>query len=148
MVSQLPLARAVTHHRAVPRCLVASSVCKYACVPSSTLSTTLLTHFFSQAEDGIRDGHVTGVQTCALPISRDMKIDVTPEMIEGGIEAFAEQTGMSADNFRSRLKAQGVSDQALSDMARAEIGWLQEIGRASCRESVGGVGGGGGVEGE
>src|SRR5439155_4043964 len=27
--------------------------------------------FFFQAEDGIRDGHVTGVQTCALPISGD-----------------------------------------------------------------------------
>src|SRR5207253_4870699 len=27
--------------------------------------------FFFQAEDGIRDGHVTGVQTCALPILRD-----------------------------------------------------------------------------
>src|SRR5690606_40605397 len=26
--------------------------------------------FFVQAEDGIRDFHVTGVQTCALPISR------------------------------------------------------------------------------
>src|SRR5689334_23690785 len=26
-------------------------------------------HFFFQAEDGIRDGTVTGVQTCALPIS-------------------------------------------------------------------------------
>src|SRR5690606_373931 len=26
-------------------------------------------HFFFQAEDGIRDFHVTGVQTCALPIS-------------------------------------------------------------------------------
>src|SRR6266702_6107041 len=25
--------------------------------------------FFFQAEDGLRDGHVTGVQTCALPIS-------------------------------------------------------------------------------
>src|SRR6266508_3759413 len=25
--------------------------------------------FFFQAEDGIRDGHVTGVQTCALPIT-------------------------------------------------------------------------------
>src|SRR5439155_13832868 len=25
--------------------------------------------FFFEAEDGIRDGHVTGVQTCALPIS-------------------------------------------------------------------------------
>src|SRR5439155_7053351 len=28
-----------------------------------------VTCFFFQAEDGIRDGHVTGVQTCALPIS-------------------------------------------------------------------------------
>src|SRR6266581_2586505 len=29
----------------------------------------LLDGFFFQAEDGIRDGRVTGVQTCALPIS-------------------------------------------------------------------------------
>src|SRR5690606_40204981 len=29
----------------------------------------LLYFFFFQAEDGIRDFHVTGVQTCALPIS-------------------------------------------------------------------------------
>src|SRR5689334_24690006 len=28
----------------------------------------LLSFFFFQAEDGIRDGTVTGVQTCALPI--------------------------------------------------------------------------------
>src|SRR5690606_33576241 len=28
----------------------------------------LLCYFFFQAEDGIRDFHVTGVQTCALPI--------------------------------------------------------------------------------
>src|SRR5437870_12969077 len=39
--------------------------------------------FFFQAEDGIRDGHVTGVQTCALPITfyrdetkRDKLLDV------------------------------------------------------------------------
>src|SRR5690606_40070502 len=31
------------------------------------LSSVLL-FFFFQAEDGIRDFHVTGVQTCALPI--------------------------------------------------------------------------------
>src|SRR5690348_17924858 len=30
---------------------------------------TLDALFFFQAEDGIRDGRVTGVQTCALPIS-------------------------------------------------------------------------------
>src|SRR6266508_4846461 len=29
----------------------------------------MLVFFFFRAEDGIRDGHVTGVQTCALPIS-------------------------------------------------------------------------------
>src|SRR5690625_6886340 len=35
------------------------------------------TRFFFQAEDGIRDGHVTGVQTCALPISvRDIAVGV------------------------------------------------------------------------
>src|SRR6266487_5150508 len=28
-----------------------------------------MSSFFFQAEDGIRDGRVTGVQTCALPIS-------------------------------------------------------------------------------
>src|SRR5437868_12115370 len=30
----------------------------------------ILTSFFFQAEDGIRDRNVTGVQTCALPICR------------------------------------------------------------------------------
>src|SRR6266508_1076177 len=29
----------------------------------------MILFFFFQAEDGIRVGHVTGVQTCALPIS-------------------------------------------------------------------------------
>src|SRR6266581_1674667 len=32
-------------------------------------------YFFFQAEDGIRDGRVTGVQTCALPISWQRCVD-------------------------------------------------------------------------
>src|SRR5438874_2975185 len=39
-----------------------------AVAPATTWSFVLL--FFFQAEDGIRDLYVTGVQTCALPISR------------------------------------------------------------------------------
>src|SRR5256885_2404048 len=35
--------------------------------------------FFFQAEDGIRDYKVTGVQTCALPISPQSLIDVVHE---------------------------------------------------------------------
>src|SRR5690625_1802367 len=39
---------------------------------------------FFQEEDGIRDGHVTGVQTCALPISSDVqtlmqKVSIIPD---------------------------------------------------------------------
>src|SRR5438876_79105 len=36
----------------------------------SPLWNSKTTKFFLQAEDGIRDGRVTGVQTCALPIYR------------------------------------------------------------------------------
>src|SRR5690625_1374696 len=36
---------------------------------STTRCSLYNCNFFFQAEDGIRDGHVTGVQTCALPIS-------------------------------------------------------------------------------
>src|SRR2546430_12394694 len=36
---------------------------------SQTISAHLSVFFFFQAEDGIRDLTVTGVQTCALPIS-------------------------------------------------------------------------------
>src|SRR5438046_6318354 len=39
----------------------------YSVLPS-TLSSFPFLFFFFQAEDGIRDWSVTGVQTCALPI--------------------------------------------------------------------------------
>src|SRR2546429_51433 len=39
------------------------------CTPQA-MRYILLGFFFFQAEDGIRDVAVTGVQTCALPISR------------------------------------------------------------------------------
>src|SRR5690625_1389519 len=38
--------------------------------------------FFFQAEDGIRDGHVTGVQTCALPISAKILTVLKGEKVE------------------------------------------------------------------
>src|SRR5919202_6739639 len=69
---------------------------------------------FFQAEDGIRDHCVTGVQTCALPIWR----------CEGG--------AMAARSGRRRWQ------RSLAALAVAEImaGLGGEIGRASCRERV------------
>src|SRR6266498_3210669 len=51
-------------------------------------------YFFFQAEDGIRDADVTGVQTCALPIFRfrrsiEYQIDrVSVKYSRGGAEAY------------------------------------------------------------
>src|SRR5579884_3381606 len=42
------------------------SLRRQTCVPHPSSDHS----FFFQAEDGIRDGHVTRVQTCALPICR------------------------------------------------------------------------------
>src|SRR5207253_8192593 len=49
--------------------------------------------FFFQAEDGIRDGHVTGVQTCALPILKCLqgKAVVNSISMKEGEEAFVRQ---------------------------------------------------------
>src|SRR5438876_9211830 len=38
--------------------------------------------FFFQAEDGIRDGRVTGVQTCALPIYREFLNQLVGGIVE------------------------------------------------------------------
>src|SRR5690625_7515456 len=45
--------------------------------------------FFFQAEDGIRDGHVTGVQTCALPISWWLLLVAVPLLIASTVWAYA-----------------------------------------------------------
>src|SRR6266508_677739 len=58
----------------------------------------LVFFFFFQAEDGIRDGHVTGVQTCALPIydatfATDQQGDQCPESWGEGDCAGQRETG-------------------------------------------------------
>src|SRR5690625_5626808 len=40
------------------------------------LAVQFLYNFFFHEEDGIRDGHVTGVQTCALPIYKRIAISM------------------------------------------------------------------------
>src|SRR5689334_24325219 len=48
------------------------------------LAFSSLSSFFFHAEDGIRDGTVTGVQTCALPISLKQKNNTALVFIHGG----------------------------------------------------------------
>src|SRR5690606_15852654 len=70
--------------------------------------------FFFQAEDGIRDFHVTGVQTCALPIClyfepltlEDVLEIYEQEKCDGVIVQFGGQTPL---NLATALKARGVN---------------------------------------
>src|ERR1039457_7420253 len=50
----------------------------YRCVTSYASTHYSLFFFFFQAEDGIRDYKVTGVQTCALPICKGIQSGKRP----------------------------------------------------------------------
>src|SRR5438309_8249436 len=56
-----------------PKCSILPSPTARASPKSKSFSLSVF-FFFFQAEDGIRDGTVTGVQTCALPISNQKQV--------------------------------------------------------------------------
>src|SRR5207244_9933565 len=61
---------------------------------------------FFQAEDGIRDDLVTGVQTCALPIFEGLVMGTRSGDVDPGALLYVmERTGMSAAQMRRELNA-------------------------------------------
>src|SRR5207249_8686308 len=93
--------------------------------------------FFFQAEDGIRDRNVTGVQTCALPISRGVRegperhLDRTvATQVASPVESEPTSTPASFRIRREHPRA-GLHPPPWPRGTR-EV----EIGRASCRERV------------
>src|SRR3989442_2697965 len=74
----------------------------------------LCSFFFFQAEDGIRDADVTGVQTCALPISSvtDVRVDAYREAASAG--AVGTVTGHAREE---RLKPRAVERPLLGTVA-------------------------------
>src|SRR5256885_10708723 len=86
--------------------------------------------FFFQAEDGIRDYKVTGVQTCALPI-----LDINPR--QNAISVTAYRSGVERAAYRAYAHSVKIQKNALSTSFRSAIqATLSKIGRASCRERV------------
>src|SRR5690606_40357491 len=59
----------------------------------AVLARVRRTSFFFQAEDGIRDFHVTGVQTCALPISERKRALIAGYRVEGGFDQIDARAG-------------------------------------------------------
>src|SRR5699024_11454783 len=101
-----------------------------------------------QAEDGIRDRNVTGVQTCALPISSlDEQLEEAEE-VNGvlvdvdGVETVAITIG-SGDDMMSLASSEDSISYSLTTDEDGDQDKI-EIGRASCRER-GEMSGGGGA---
>src|SRR6266481_6484612 len=83
-----------------------------------------MVNFFFQAEDGIRDGTVTGVQTCALPIFADLKgkaIGVTAPGATTWLLArmLAKQQGWNPDKD-VQIVALGGLDAQIAALSRKE----------------------------
>src|SRR5690625_7372365 len=73
--------------------------------------------FFFQAEDGIRDGHVTGVQTCALPIFPDRSGSAGGGGLRSGSRAAHRpqpRPGGSGDPQRQRSEERRVGKECRS----------------------------------
>src|SRR2546430_4180462 len=88
--------------------------------------------FFFQAEDGIRDLTVTGVQTCALPIFTGV------EDVFSGERNFFVAYGNSPDPGELARDLGQRYEIMNADIKRWAVGSpiQAEIGRASCRERV------------
>src|SRR3989441_6116737 len=78
--------------------------------------------FFFQAEDGIRDKLVTGVQTCALPISRKCcSFHRRPEQIDNrAFEPGAPVVGGNCNIFEMRIDNQAPRPRAEKGKDRSE----------------------------
>src|SRR5690606_40236082 len=94
---------------------------------------------FFQAEDGIRDFHVTGVQTCALPIFGFAGYNALKKRAaRTEADVYWRELNTAVTMNRLEDKAFPATVQALADyLDDNTTGAGQEIGRASCRERVG-----------
>src|SRR2546429_5800033 len=86
--------------------------------------------FFFQAEDGIRDVAVTGVQTCALPIYLTLT--------NSGVLTVNNNSDFTLNGGGNFLQNGTGTAFTGSDVTTAggNITWNDQIGRASCRERV------------
>src|SRR5690349_24864264 len=74
--------------------------------------------FFFQAEDGIRDLYVTGVQTCALPISDLVRLSADGTISSAGAKHALAEAFVSGDPIEAIIDANGL--RQVSDASALE----------------------------
>src|SRR5882762_1928439 len=79
--------------------------------------------FFFQAEDGIRDSSVTGVQTCALPICRE--VDRCRSTAEHALEELLLLLEIAADRVGHQvLSAEGLGILETDPIDEHQLLWV------------------------
>src|SRR5699024_11576961 len=99
-----------------------------------------------QAEDGIRDRNVTGVQTCALPIYSRLPraLRISPPALSARYCAASSVTLTGSPSAERRAAAWRMPCSTSAAVRLLNSKTVQrEIGRASCRERGRRAGGGG-----
>jgi len=61
--------------------------------------------------------------------AKRLGIEITPEMVSGGIEELAKNAKVTPEEFRKVILGRGVSEQALNDMVGAEMVWREVVKR-------------------
>src|SRR5690606_40396924 len=93
--------------------------------------------FFFQAEDGIRDFHVTGVQTCALPISSNSTALPFPISLSCLSVDSAWRPDRSTANVHFELSPISYCAKCMPLRCTVHPTFNNgKIGRASCRQRV------------
>src|SRR5699024_11973680 len=93
-------------------------------------------YFFFQAEDGIRDRNVTGVQTCALPILLENAAADPGSPARRDWRFYgADGEGLYVD-ADALLGERGTTAGYIEGLLTATAARPAKIGRASCRERV------------
>src|SRR5207253_7289698 len=96
-----------------------------------------------RAEDGIRDGHVTGVQTCALPISSNSASDTGTSMANSTARRIGVVVVTHGQLATELLNAAEMIVGELPQFLAVSIGWHDDVEVRSEERRVGKEGGSG-----
>lgn len=85
--------------------------------------------FSTASADALRNQALDQLVEDRLKVQAGKRIGLksSPEVVAAGVEQLAARSNLSPTEFRALMNAQGVTDQAVEDMAAAQVIWIQVV---------------------
>ncbi len=85
--------------------------------------------FSTASADALRNQALDQLVEDRLKLQAGKRIGLkpSPQIVASGIEQIAARSNLSAGEFQALMNAQGVTDQAVEDLAAAEVIWIQVV---------------------